>query len=80
MQLKKMLVMYESVHVGITFQLHVLELSSVTTPNQTVLNCILAAEGERLFQCGIALGKTNSSGHHCMSGATASLSTILGTV
>ena len=32
LQLKKMLVMHESVHVAITFQL--LEMSSITTPNQ----------------------------------------------
>ena len=32
LQLKKMSVMYESVHVAITFQL--LEMSSITIPNQ----------------------------------------------
>ena len=36
LQLKKMSVMYESVHVEITF--HLLEISSITTPNQTILN------------------------------------------
>ena len=36
LQLKKMSVMYESAHVAITFQL--LKMSSITTPNQTILN------------------------------------------
>ena len=36
LQKKKMLVMYESAHDAITFQL--LEMSSITTPNQTVSN------------------------------------------
>ena len=36
MQMKKMSVMYGSVHVAITFQL--LEMSSITTPNQTISN------------------------------------------
>ena len=34
LQVKKMLVMYESVHVAIALQL--LEMSSITTPNQTM--------------------------------------------
>ena len=34
--LKKMSVMYESAHVAIIFQL--LEMSSITIPNQTILN------------------------------------------
>ena len=36
LQLKKMSVIYQSVHVAITFQL--LEMSSITTPNQTISN------------------------------------------
>ena len=36
LKLKKMSVMYESAHVAITFQL--LEMCSITTPNQTTLN------------------------------------------
>ena len=36
LQLKKMSAIYQSAHVAITFQL--LEMSSITTPNQTVLN------------------------------------------
>ena len=36
LQLKKMMVIYQSVHVAITFQL--LEMSSITTPNQTISN------------------------------------------
>ena len=36
LQLKKMSVIYQSAHVAITFQL--LEMSSITTPNQTILN------------------------------------------
>ena len=36
LQLKKMSVIYQSSHVAITFQL--LEMSSITTPNQTILN------------------------------------------
>ena len=36
LQLKKMSVMYQSVHVAITFQL--LEMSSITTHNQTISN------------------------------------------
>ena len=36
LQLKKMSVIYQSAHVAITFQL--LEMSSITTPNQTISN------------------------------------------
>ena len=36
LQLKKMSVIYQSGHVAITFQL--LEMSSITTPNQTISN------------------------------------------
>ena len=36
LQLKKMSVIYQSAHVAITFQL--LEMSSITTPNKTILN------------------------------------------
>ena len=36
LQLKKMSVMYQSAHVIIAFQL--LEMSSITTPNQTITN------------------------------------------
>ena len=36
LQLKKMSVIYQSAHVAITFQL--LEMSSITTSNQTILN------------------------------------------
>ena len=36
LQLKKMLVIYQSAHVAITFQ--ILEMSSITTPNQTISN------------------------------------------
>ena len=36
LQLKKMSVINQSGHVAITFQL--LEMSSITTPNQTILN------------------------------------------
>ena len=36
LQLKKMSVIYQSAHVAITF--HLLEMSSITTPNQTILN------------------------------------------
>ena len=36
LQLQKMSIIYQSVHVAITFQL--LEMISITTPNQTILN------------------------------------------
>ena len=36
LQLKKMSIIYQSAHVAITFQL--LEMSSITTPNQTISN------------------------------------------
>ena len=36
LQLKKLSVIYQSAHVAITFKL--LEMSSITTPNQTVSN------------------------------------------
>ena len=36
LQLKKKSVIYQSAHVAITFQL--LEMSSITTPNQTISN------------------------------------------
>ena len=36
LQLKKMSVIYQSTHVAITFQL--LEMCSITTPNQTISN------------------------------------------
>ena len=36
LQLKKMSVIYQSTHVATTFQL--LEMSSITTPNQTISN------------------------------------------
>ena len=36
LQLKKMSVIYQSGHVAITFQL--LEMSAITTPNQTISN------------------------------------------
>ena len=47
LQLKKMSVMYESAHVAITFQL--LEMSSITTSNQTILNIPTRYIFQRVF-------------------------------
>ena len=47
LQLKKMLVMYWSAHVTITFQL--LEMSSITTPNQTISNIRTRYIFQRVF-------------------------------
>ena len=47
LQLKKMSVMYVSAHVAITFQL--LEMSSITTLNQTILNICTRYIFERFF-------------------------------
>ena len=48
LQLKKMSVMFESAHVAITFQL--LEMSSITTPNQTISNICTRYIFQRFFQ------------------------------
>ena len=47
LQRKKMLVMYKSAHAAITFQL--LEMSSITTPNQTVSNVRTRYIFQRVF-------------------------------
>ena len=50
LQLKKMSVIYQSVHVAITFQL--LEMSSITTPNQTI--SVIFAQGTSLSRKNIS--------------------------
>ena len=48
LQLKKMLVMYESAHVVIAFQL--LEMSSITTLNKTIFECLHKVLFQRVFR------------------------------
>ena len=47
LQLRKMSVIYKSVHVEIVFQL--LEMSSITTPNQTISNVYTRYIFQRVF-------------------------------